>query len=143
MTDDEKYLFSDKRTIEEVQGYTAANAKDIIAIGFDPKKTFIFSDWDFMGGAFYKNVSRMSKHITLNQARAIFGFDNSSNIGKVHFGAIQGATAFANTFPHIFGDDEKRTTQIPCLIPCAIDQDPYVSRSREYCCTVGSGLTRK
>jgi hypothetical protein len=36
MTDDEKYLFGEKRTIEEVQGYTANNVKDIIAIGFDP-----------------------------------------------------------------------------------------------------------
>lgn len=35
-----------------------------------------------MGGAFYKNVVRLSKHITLNQARAIFGFDNSTNIGR-------------------------------------------------------------
>jgi tryptophanyl-tRNA synthetase len=61
MTDDEKFLFSEKRTIEEVQGYTHNNAKDIIAIGFDPKKTFIFSDYDFMGGAFYKNVTRISK----------------------------------------------------------------------------------
>jgi len=39
-----RYLFSDKRTIEEVRGYCNNNAKDIIAIGFDPKKTFIFSD---------------------------------------------------------------------------------------------------
>ena len=44
MTDDEKYLFSEKRTIEEVQGYCGSNAKDIISIGFDPAKTFIFSD---------------------------------------------------------------------------------------------------
>lgn len=44
LTDDEKYLFSEKRTVEEVQGYCSSNAKDIIAIGFDPAKTFIFSD---------------------------------------------------------------------------------------------------
>ena len=75
MTDDEKYIFSEKRTIEEVQRYTLGNAKDIIAVGFDPKKTFMFSDYDYMGGAFYRNVTRMSKHITLNVARAVFGFD--------------------------------------------------------------------
>ena len=130
MTDDEKYLFSEKRTIEEVQGYTKNNAKDIIAVGFDPKKTFIFSDYEFMGGAFYKNVTRFAKHVTFNQAKAVFGFDGSSNIGKVHFGAIQGATAFASTFPHIFGPDESQTAKIPCLIPCAIDQDPYFRVTR-------------
>lgn len=74
MTDDEKYIFSEKRTIEEVQSYTVSNAKDIVSVGFDPKKTFIFSDYDYMGGAFYRNITRMSKHITLNVARAVFGF---------------------------------------------------------------------
>jgi len=76
LTDDEKYLFSEKRTIEEVQSYSAGNAKDIIAVGFDPKKTFMFSDFDYMGGAFYKNVVRMAKHMTLNVVRAVFGFDD-------------------------------------------------------------------
>ncbi|EKD13739.1 uncharacterized protein L3040_005646 [Drepanopeziza brunnea f. sp. 'multigermtubi'] len=131
MTDDEKYLFSEKRTIEEVQRYTKGNAKDIIAVGFDPKKTFIFSDYEYMGGAFYRNVTRVAKHVTLNVARAVFGFDGSSNIGKVHFGAIQGATSFASSFPHIFGDNEAVTNLIPSLIPCAIDQDPYFRMTRD------------
>ena len=55
----------------------------------------------------------------------------SSNIGKIHFGAIQGATSFASSFPHIFGDDEKFTNTIPALIPCAIDQDPYFRVTRD------------
>lgn len=76
LTDDEKYIFSEHRTIEEVQSYTKKNAKDIIAVGFDPKKTFMFSDYDYMGGAFYKNVTRMSKHITWNVAKAVFGFND-------------------------------------------------------------------
>ncbi|POS86429.1 tryptophanyl-tRNA synthetase-like protein, partial [Erysiphe pulchra] len=131
LTDDEKFIFSEKRTIEEVTSYTWNNAKDIIAVGFDPKKTFIFSDYDYMGGAFYKNVTRISKLITLNVARAVFGFSDSSCIGKIHFGAIQGATSFASTFPHIFGSDENISNQIPCLIPCAIDQDPYFRVTRD------------
>ncbi|KAK1835435.1 hypothetical protein QBC39DRAFT_341370 [Podospora conica] len=131
LTDDEKYLFSEKRTVEEVQGYCSSNAKDIIAIGFDPAKTFIFSDFDYVGGAFYRNIVRLSKHITLNQARAIFGFNDSSNIGKIHFGSIQGATSWASSFPHIFGTDEKKSNAIPALIPCAIDQDPYFRMTRD------------
>lgn len=69
-----------------------------------------------MGGAFYKNVVRLSKHITLNQARAIFGFNDSTNIGRIHFGSIQGATSWAHSFPHIFGTDEERTAAIPALM---------------------------
>jgi hypothetical protein len=40
-----------------------------------------------------------------------------------HFAAIQAAPSFSNSFPQIFGERD----DIPCLIPCAIDQDPYVS----------------
>jgi tryptophanyl-tRNA synthetase len=77
LTDDEKYIFGGpERTIEAVTKYTKQNAKDIISVGFDPKKTFIFSDYDYMGGAFYRNVTRMSKHITFNVAKAVFGFND-------------------------------------------------------------------
>ncbi|KAI0596775.1 tryptophanyl-tRNA synthetase [Biscogniauxia sp. FL1348] len=131
LTDDEKFLFSEKRTVDEVIGYSRSNCRDIISIGFDPAKTFIFSDYEFMGGAFYKNVTRFARMVTYNTAKAIFGFNESSNIGKIHFASIQGATAFATTFPHIFGEDEKKTATIPCLIPCAIDQDPYFRLTRD------------
>ena len=47
MTDDENFLWKDM-TIEDVNKYAYENAKDIIACGFDPTKTFIFSDFDFM-----------------------------------------------------------------------------------------------
>lgn len=60
----------------------------------------------------------------------------SSCIGKVHFGAVQGATPFASSFPHIFGTDESKTHQISCLTPCAIDQDPYFRLTRD----VANGL---
>ncbi|KAH0550962.1 tryptophan--tRNA ligase [Trichoglossum hirsutum] len=131
LTDDEKFLFKMNLSIEEVIGFSRQNAKDIIAVGFDPKKTFIFSDLEFMGGAFYKNVVRVSRCVTANQSKAIFGFDDSDNVGKIHFASIQAATSFASTFPHIFGPDQKLTAKIPSLIPCAIDQDPYFRMTRD------------
>ncbi|KUI62918.1 Tryptophan--tRNA ligase, cytoplasmic [Cytospora mali] len=131
LTDDEKFLFSEKRKRKEVKEFARQNAKDIIACGFDPKKTFIFSDYGYMGGAFWEMVTEVAKCITFNQARGIFGADGSTNIGRIHFGAVQGSTSFASTFPHIFGADEEITTKIPCLIPCAIDQDPYFRMTRD------------
>jgi tryptophanyl-tRNA synthetase len=55
----------------------------------------------------------------------------SDNIGKSHYVAVQSATAFATTFPHIFGPDQKANAKIPSLIPCAIDQDPYFRVCRD------------
>ncbi|KAK5796596.1 hypothetical protein VI817_005881 [Penicillium citrinum] len=100
-------------------------------VGFDLKKTFLFSDFDFMGGAFYQNVVQISGLITYNTSKAVFGFNDSDNIGKSHYVAVQSATAFATTFPHIFGPDQKKNATIPSLIPCAIDQDPYFRVCRD------------
>merc|ERR1719507_2944954 len=73
LTDDEKFLWKDLKQ-EEAMRLARQNVKDIIALGFDVEKTFIFAD-----------------------------------------------------FPFIFGD--KKT--VPCLIPCAIDQDPYFRMTRD------------
>ena len=132
MTDDEKFMHSQKIEIEDSKRYTKANAKDIIAVGFDMKKTFIFSDFEFIGGAFYENMCRMAKRITINQVKGTFGFNDSNNIGEFHFCATQSASAFATSFPHIFGTETKKVASIPCLIPCAIDQDPYFRQCREH-----------
>ncbi|KAL2006910.1 hypothetical protein VTN00DRAFT_9578 [Thermoascus crustaceus] len=132
LTDDEKYMHSQKIDIDDVKRYTKLNAMDIIAVGFDIKKTFIFSDFDFIGGAFYENMCKMAKRITINSVRGTFGFNDSNNIGEFHFCATQSAAAFATSFPHIFGEEKKKVASIPSLIPCAIDQDPYFRQCREH-----------
>lgn len=127
LTDDEKFLFKQGLTIEDVKKFAQQNAKDIIAVGFDPEKTFIFSDLKYMQGKFFENVVKVSKQITTSTARAVFGFQDSDSIGRLHFCSIQIATAFSNSFPHLFGEKK----DIPCLIPCAIDQDPYFRVCRD------------
>ncbi len=57
---------------------------------------------------------------------------DSNNVGEFFFCATQSASAFATSFPHIFGSDSKKTASISCLIPCAIDQDPYFRQCREH-----------
>ncbi|RPA94331.1 tryptophanyl-tRNA synthetase [Choiromyces venosus 120613-1] len=131
LTDDEKFLFKQNLTIENVKSFARNNAKDIMAMGFDVNKTFIFSDLDYMGGTFYENILKVARCITTNQSKATFGFNDSDNIGKLHFTAVQASTAFSTTFPHIFGDDPIKVRQIPSLIPCAIDQDPYFRLTRD------------
>ncbi|CAE8588572.1 unnamed protein product, partial [Polarella glacialis] len=66
MTDDEKFLWKgeydpDKGdNLDHFRYLTTENAKDIIACGFDKKKTFIFSDCDYMGHM-YPNIVRIWK----------------------------------------------------------------------------------
>lgn len=48
LTDDEKTLWKDIK-LEDAHKMAYENAKDIVAIGFDVEKTFIFSDLDYIG----------------------------------------------------------------------------------------------
>ena len=68
--------------------------------------------------AFYRTICRIQKLVTYNQVKGIFGFSDSDSIGKISFPAIQAAPSFSCMFPEIFNG----RTDIPCLIPCAIDQ---------------------
>jgi tryptophanyl-tRNA synthetase len=114
--------------VEEANNLAHENAKDIIAIGFDVEKTFIFSDFDYMGQCpeFYRNVTRIQKRVSYNQVKGIFGFGESDSIGKIMFPSIQAAPCLSSTFPEIFNK-----TKLQCLIPCAIDQDPYFRMTRD------------
>lgn len=134
MTDDEKFLFKGK--YDEVEGdnldyfakLTIENAKDIIACGFIPEKTFLFSDLEYVG-QMYPNIVRIWKAVTNNSVNNIFGFDGSSNIGKIAFPAIQAAPSFPSSFPVVL--NAARDSSLACLIPCAIDQDPYFRMTRD------------
>ncbi|XP_036397987.1 tryptophan--tRNA ligase, cytoplasmic [Megalops cyprinoides] len=134
LTDDEKYLWKDL-SLEESHRYAVENAKDIIACGFDVNKTFIFSDLDYMGMSpgFYRNVVKIQKHVTFNQVKGIFGFTDSDCIGKISFPAIQAAPSFSTSFPQIFNGRK----DVQCLIPCAIDQDPYFRMTRDVAPRIG------
>jgi len=135
MTDDEKFLFKGVYqdgigdNLDYFRSLTIENAKDIIACGFDFDKTFLFSDVDYVG-RMYPTIVRIWKSVTQNQVTNIFGFDGQANIGKVAFPAIQAAPSFPTAFPVVLNAKD-RTNKMACLIPCAIDQDPYFRMTRD------------
>ncbi|MCL4517835.1 MAG: tryptophan--tRNA ligase [Thaumarchaeota archaeon] len=116
MTDDEKFYNSDKLTLEQTQQLAMDNTLDLIAMGFDAKKTFVFTDTGYMK-TLYSIAAGVAKHTTFSTAKAVFGFDNSTRIGMAFFPALQAAPCF---LPSVL-----KGHNIPCLIPAAIDQDPY------------------
>lgn len=132
MTDDEKFLWKgdynadDGDNLMYFRHLTTENAKDIIAAGFDYKKTFIFSNLDYIGHL-YPNIVRIQKSITYNTARSLFGFEGSNNIGQSAFVAVQAAPSF----PSSFQIPLRGNPHMACLIPCAIDQDNYFRATRE------------
>jgi len=122
MTDDEKYLHRQDLELGETISFSYDNALDVIALGFDPKKTKIFSDIEY-SKTLYRIAVQVAKRVTFSTTRAVFGFDNSTNIGMIFFTSMQAVPAF---LPSV---EEGRN--IPCLIPHAIDQDPHFRVARD------------
>jgi len=122
MTDDEKFMFNQNLTMEDTRKYAYENALDIIALGFDPEKTHIFLDTEY-SNQLYKIAIKVAKKVTFNTTKAVFGFNNSTNIGSIWFTSMQAAPAF---LPSVL-----RGRNIRCVIPCAIDQDPHFRVARD------------
>ncbi|MEM5815141.1 MAG: tryptophan--tRNA ligase [Candidatus Aenigmatarchaeota archaeon] len=117
ITDDEKFLEPKRNlTLEETRKWAYENILDIIAVGFDPDKTFIFQDTEYIKN-FYPLLLKIAKKINFSQVRAIFGFKNETNIGLIFFPSLEIAPTFF---------EEKI-----CLIPAAIDQDPFWRLQRD------------
>jgi len=122
ITDDEKFLFKRELELEDTKRFSYENILDIIALGFDPKKTFIFLDTEYCK-TLYPQAVRVAKHITFSTAKAVFGFKNESNIGQIFFTSMQAVPAFLESV--------KRKKNVPCLIPLGVDQDPHFRVARD------------
>ena len=129
LTDDEKFFWKNF-TLEQVSQLALDNAKDIIACGFDPSKTFIFRDTDYIH-SLYPNIVKIQKCLTANQIRHALGLSDTDNIGKYAYTAIQSAPSFSTSFPHLF------QTPTRCLIPCGIDQDAFFRMTRDVAPRIG------
>ncbi|XP_038990386.1 tryptophan--tRNA ligase, cytoplasmic-like isoform X2 [Phoenix dactylifera] len=82
---------------------------------------------------FYENMVKVAKCVTFNKVVGIFGFTQEDHIGKISFPPVQAVPSFPSSFPHLFpGKDQLR-----CLIPCAIDQDPYFRMTRDVAPRIG------
>ena len=122
ITDDEKFLFKRKLSWREVDEYSKDNILDIAAIGFDPDRTFIFRDSEYIKNI-YPRALKIARKITFSTVKAVFGFKNETNIGSIFYPAYQ-------IIPTFF--EKKR-----CLIPNAIDQDPYWRIQRDIATQLG------
>jgi len=122
ITDDEKFMRNQDYTLEQTRAWSRENILDIIAVGFDPDRTFIFQDTEYIRNMYPISI-KIAKKLNYSEVRATFGFDNSSNIGIMFYPALQIA-------PTMF--EHKR-----CLIPAGIDQDPYWRLQRDIAESLG------
>ena len=122
LTNDEKFFFEEDLTIEDVHRFTYENSLDLLALGFKPENTFLINDIKHID-LLYELGVQVAKRVTFSTAKAVYGFENSMNIGGIWYPALQAVPAFLHSW--IIGKN------VPCLIPCAIDQDPHWRVTRD------------
>ncbi|MBI2669044.1 tryptophan--tRNA ligase [Candidatus Woesearchaeota archaeon] len=120
--DEEKFLFKENLSWEESQMYLQENMLDVIAMGFDPKKTKFLIDTQH-ANLMYPEALKVAKRITFSTVKAVFGMTNETNIGSIFYTSMQAVPAF---LPCVL-----KKKKMPCLIPHAIDQDPHFRVSRD------------
>jgi len=120
ISDDEKFFVKKNLSFEEALKYSEDNILDLIALGFDPKKTFIFQD--FVYTDIYKYAAQIAKRITYSTAKAAFGLTPEKNIGWSFYPAVQAA--------HILFPQFHSKKHIS-VVPVGIDQDPFIRLTRD------------
>jgi len=120
ISDDEAYVCKKAETMKAALDNAYLIARQIAALGFDPKLTKIFIHQEYP--KIYNLAIKLSKHCTLSTIKAIYGFRDETNAGLMFYPAVQAADILLPQEvlgPHI------------TLVPIGIDQDPHMRLARD------------
>ncbi len=116
LTDDEKFWTKQDMTLEKTSQFALENALDFIALGFKPENTKIIIDTKNIK-TLYPIAAEFAKRINFSNTKAVFGFQNDTNIGMIFYTSLQSAPCFIE--------------DMPVLIPFGVDQDPHFRITRD------------
>jgi len=120
ISDDESYLSGKIESQEEALKNSMKLAREFIAYGFDPKKTFFIIDQIYTN--IYNLAIKLSKKLTLSEVKATYGYEMIDNPGLYFYPAIQSA--------HIlFPQDKFKIKNV--LVPIGPDEDAHIRISRD------------
>ncbi|MBE7558339.1 tryptophan--tRNA ligase [bacterium] len=124
LSDDESYIFNKVATRGQARRFAYDTViPTLIALGFEPGKTFIFLDSDYT--SIYNFAIQLSTKVTWNNLKGVFGFEVGANAGAIFYqGAIQLAHILFPQLPEFGGPR-------PTVVPVGIDQHPYILLSRD------------
>ncbi len=120
ISDDESYVTGKVDSQEEALKNSIQLAKELIAYGFDPNKTFFIIDQIYTN--IYNLAIKLSKKVNLSEIKATYGYKSEDNIGTHFYSAIQSA--------HILFPQEKFGIK-NVLVPIGPDEDAHLRISRD------------
>lgn len=115
ISDEEKFYFK-KGKLDEFIDYIENNAKNIIAYGFNPSKTFIFSSFKYER-YIRPLIAKINKKMTVHLSNKIYGFTDENTIRQIKWAPYDMVPSLCCAFPYLFRDRK----DIMCLVSCAID----------------------
>ncbi len=120
ISDDESYVTGKVGSQEEALKNSIALAKELLAYGFHPKKTFFIIDQVYTN--IYNLAMKLSRRVTLSEIRATYGYKNEDNPGMYFYPTVQAA--------HILLPQEKFKIK-HVLVPIGPDEDTHIRISRD------------
>jgi len=120
ISDDESYVTGKVKSQKEALANSLELAKELIAYGFDPKKTYFIIDQIYTN--IYNLAIKLSKKINISEIKATYGYKNEENVGLHFYPAVQAA--------HILFPQEKHGIK-NVLVPIGPDEDAHIRISRD------------
>ncbi|MEM4589731.1 MAG: tryptophan--tRNA ligase [Candidatus Micrarchaeia archaeon] len=120
ISDDEAYVTGKTKDQKESLENAKLIAAQLLALGFDPKKTRILIHQQYT--KIYNLAIKLSRHCTMNEIKAIYGFDMSKNPGQWFYPVVQAADILL---------PQELEGPHHVLVPIAIDQDPHLRLARD------------
>jgi len=119
LSDDEKFVFNKLKDFDEGKYWALDNARIILSLGFDEKRTHIYlsSEQKWV----YKYALLFSRKLTISAVKSAFGINDSSNVGVPFYAAVQIAHILQPTID----------MGLPVVVPIGLDQDVYMRLSRD------------
>ncbi len=126
ISDDESYVTGKIKTQEQALENSKKLAKELIAYGFDSKKTFFIIDQIYTN--IYNLAIKLSKKVNYSEIKAVYGYKPEENIGLHFYPAVQSA--------HILFPQEKHKIK-NILVPIGPDEDAHIRISRDIASRAG------
>lgn len=120
ISDDESYVAGKVETQEKALEFSKKLAKEMLAYGFDPKKTIFIIDQIYTN--IYNFAIKLSKKVNYSEIKATYGYSPENNIGLHFYPTIQSAHIL---FPQEFSKIKN------VLVPIGPDEDAHLRICRD------------
>tara|TARA_Y100000310_G_scaffold92522_1_gene90154 strand:- start:151 stop:1212 length:1062 start_codon:yes stop_codon:yes gene_type:complete len=126
ISDDESYVAGKVKNQEEALKNSMHIAKELLAYGFNPKKTFLIIDQIYTN--IYNFAIKLSRRVTLSEIVASYGYKKEDNPGLYFYPAVQAA--------HVLLPQEIANCK-HVLVPIGPDEDSHLRIARDIASRAG------